>query len=113
MAVKNYYFNNQQVTQILKETAAALEVKGENRFRIRAYERAATAVEHATVEVKDLWDEDKLTTLSGIGSNIAQHLSQLFEKGQVSHFKELKKTFLRQCLNSWKFRELGPKLPLN
>jgi len=89
--VKDHYFNNQRIVQILKEAAAALEVKEGNRFRIRAYERAATAVEHATVEVKDLWDEGKLTSLSGIGSNIAQHLSQLFEKGQVSHFKKLKK----------------------
>ena len=109
MAVKNYYFNNQQVTQILKEAAAALEVKGENRFRIRAYERAATAVEHATVEVKDLWDEDKLTTLSGIGSNIAQHLSQLFEKGQVSHFKELKKNLPPAMFKFLEIPGIGPK----
>jgi len=109
MVIKDHYFNNQQIAQILKEAAAALEVKGENHFRIRAYERAATAVEHATVEVKDLWDEGKLTDLSGIGSNIARHLSQLFEKGQVSHFKRLKKGLPPAVFKFLEIPGIGPK----
>lgn len=80
---------NQDVALLLKAVSAALEVKEENRFRITAYDRAATAVEHATSEVKDLWDDDKLTSLSGVGSNIAQHLDELFRTGKVKHFEAI------------------------
>lgn len=74
--------------------ASAYEIKGDgnNRFRVMAYDRAATAVEHATSEVKDLWDDQKLTTLAGVGTNIAQYLDELFRTGKVKHFEQVLKS---------------------
>lgn len=83
--------NNQEVAKLLRAISAAYEVRGGNRFKIIAYDRAATAVEHATSEVKDLWDDGKLTTLPGIGAGIAQHLDELFRKGKVKHFEKIMK----------------------
>jgi DNA polymerase (family 10) len=84
---KMFSFTNQEVSKILREVAAAYEIKGESRFRIRAYERAADAVEQARMEVKDLWEEGKLKDVPGIGAGIAQHLDELFRTGKVRHFK--------------------------
>ncbi len=69
--------------------AAAYEIRGEDRFRIIAYERAADSVEHATSEVKDLWDDKKLSELAGIGPAIASHLDELFRTGKVKHFNQI------------------------
>jgi len=84
---------NQEITQILKNVAAAYTIRDEakNKFKIIAYQRAADAVEHATLEIKDLWDEGKLNTLPGIGPSITSHLDELFRTGRVKHFEEVLK----------------------
>lgn len=84
--------NNRQIAKLLHSVAAAYEVKGESQFKIVAYERAATAIEHATSEVKDLWDDQQLTSLPGIGANIASHLDELFRTGKVKHFQQVMKS---------------------
>lgn len=86
---KGYYFSNLQVSQILSSVAAAYEVKKDDRFKIIAYERAADSVEHASNDIKDLWDEGKLDQLAGIGPSIASHLNELFKTGKVRHFNHV------------------------
>ncbi|MBI4058102.1 hypothetical protein HY405_02230 [Candidatus Microgenomates bacterium] len=81
---------NQEIAELLRSVAAAYELKPQSeqniRFRITAYQRAADAVEHATSELKDLWEEGKLDQIPGVGSSIAQHLDELFKTGNVRHF---------------------------
>lgn len=84
-------FRNKEIAKLLKEVSAALEVKKKDRFRIAAYNRSATAIEHATSEIKDLYDEGKLEEIPSVGKNIAAYLEELFEKGKVKHFEEVKK----------------------
>ena len=62
---------NTEIADLLREVAASYIVKKKNRFRIIAYERAADAIEHATSSVKDLWDDNKLETIPGVGKKIA------------------------------------------
>jgi len=82
---------NKEIAKLLRTIAAAYEVKEGNKFKVMAYDRAATAVEHATSELKDLWDDGKLEEVPGIGKSIAQHLDELFRLGRVRHFEEVKK----------------------
>ena len=84
-------FTNERLAKLLREIVAAYEVKGEDRFKIRAYDNAATSVEHATEEVRYLWESGKIKDLAGIGSSIAGHLGELFRTGRVKHFDEVKK----------------------
>lgn len=83
--------NNNQIAELLRAVAAAYQLKNgdKNRFRIIAYQRAADAVEHASSELKDLWDEGKLDEVPGIGKSIATHLDELFRKGKSKHFEEV------------------------
>lgn len=104
--------NNQEIARLLRAVAAALEVKGENRFRIVAYQRAATSVEHATSEVKDLWDDNKLTSLPGVGANIAQHLDTLFKTGKVKHFEKIMSGLPEAMFEFLEIPEIGAKTAL-
>ncbi|PJE70195.1 hypothetical protein COU97_00980 [Candidatus Shapirobacteria bacterium CG10_big_fil_rev_8_21_14_0_10_48_15] len=81
--------NNQAISRLLQQVAAALEVQQADRFRIIAYQRAAVAVEHATAEIKDWWDEGRLTDVPGIGKALATHLDELFRTGKVRHFASI------------------------
>lgn len=85
------YFSNAQVAKLLKEVSAAHAVKGGNYFKIIAYDRAADNVEHATSELKDLWDDGKLNSVPGLGASIQGHLDELFKTGEVKHFESVKK----------------------
>ena len=89
--MKNYYFSNKQIAKILNDVAAAYTIKDESRFKIIAYQNAASSIEHATSEIKDLWEEDRLDTVPGLGENIRKHLDELFTTGKVKHFEAVTK----------------------
>lgn len=104
---------NQQVAEILRAVAAALELTpGDNRFKIIAYSRAADAVEHASSEVKDLWDDHKLGEIPGVGKNIASHLDELFRTGRIRHFDTLLKPFPPALFELLGIPGIGPKTAL-
>jgi DNA polymerase (family 10) len=82
---------NKEIAKLLRVISSVYELKSEPRFKIIAYDRAATTIERSNREVKELWQKGKLETLPGIGPNIASHLQELFKVGQVSHFKRILK----------------------
>lgn len=107
-------FTNLQIADLLRNVAASYQIQSEakNRFKIVAYERAADAVEHATSEMKDLWDEGSLENVPGIGPSIAEHLSELFEKGNSKHFEEILKNVPAPVFELMKIQGIGPKTAL-
>jgi len=88
---QKHLFSNKDISRLLNEIAAAYEVKNESKFKIMAYQRAAVSVEHATSELKDLWDDGNLDKVPSIGKNISSYLDELFRKGEVKHFNSIKK----------------------
>lgn len=102
-------YTNQEIAELLRSIAAAYVVKNEDRFKIMAYENAAASVEHATSDVKDLWDDNKLDQLAGVGSSIASHLDELFKTGKVAHFDEVKKDLPKAMFVLLAIPGIGPK----
>ena len=104
---------NLEVAKLLRSVAAAYEVKEGNvpsiRFRIIAYERAADSIEHSTSEAKDLWDDQKLDQIPGIGSGIGQYLNELFKTGHVKHFEDLLGNLPPAMFELMQIPGIGPK----
>ena len=102
---------NLDIARLLESVAAAYQIKNpdKNRFKIIAYERAAVAVEHSSSEVKDLWDEDKLDELPGIGKSIAAHLGDIFKNGKSSHFEKVMEGIPPQVFDLLEISGVGPK----
>lgn len=102
---------NNEIAELLRAVAAAYQLKGEekNRFRIVAYQRAADAVEHASSELKDLWDEGKLDEVPGVGKSIAEHLGELFKTGKTKHFEEVMKGLPSQMFSLMVVPGIGVK----
>ncbi len=104
---------NLQIAKLLRAVAAALGLsEGDNKFRVIAYERAADAIEHASSEAKDLWDEGKLKELAGVGDAMAAHLDELFRTGKVRHFDSLLKKFPPALFEFLEIPGIGPKTAL-
>lgn len=103
--------NNLQIAELLRDVAASYQLKDKDKykFQIIAYERAADAVEHATSELKDLWDDGKLEEVPGTGPSIAEHLSDVFKKGSSKHFDELIKNIPGEAFRLMKLPGIGIK----
>lgn len=104
-----YCMTNKDVAKLLREVAAAYLLKGENRFRVIAYERAADTVEDCAVEVEDLWKEGRLETLPGIGASISSYLEELFKTGKVKHFQSIRKKMPQGMFTLMDIPGFGPK----
>lgn len=102
-------YSNKSITELLRNIAAAHTLKGENRFRVIAYEKAADAVEHLSREIQDIWKEGKIQKVNGIGPGIGQALSEYFETGTSKHFKEILKGIPPSVFTLMKVPGIGPK----
>lgn len=102
---------NLEIAELLRDVAAAYQLKDadKNKFKIIAYQRAADAVEHATSELKDLWDDGKLKEVPGIGPSIAEHLDEIFRTGKSKHFEEVMKGLPPAMFTLMKVPGIGAK----
>jgi len=101
--------NNKQLADLFKAVSAALEVKGEDRFQIKAYDEVASAIEHSSSEVKDLWDDGQLQEIPRVGASIAGHLDELFRKGKVAHFESIFRGLPPAMFELLNIPGIGPK----
>ncbi|MEN9389123.1 MAG: hypothetical protein RLY61_207 [Candidatus Parcubacteria bacterium] len=90
MKSSTHMYSNDELLTILKEVLAAMEVKQASFFRIRAYQNVIAAIEDLTISVYDLWKQNRLAEVSGIGGTLTQHLENLFTKGKVKDFDDVK-----------------------
>ena len=102
-------FTNREVAELLSNVSAAYQVKGANLFQIRAYDSAADAIEHATSEVKDLWEAGQMDQIPGIGAHMANYLDEYFTTGKAKHFEALFKEIPEDMFEFLKVPGIGPK----
>ena len=68
--------NKDSVAEILSQIATMLELKGENVFKIRAYQNAARAMETFSGNLAQVVGEGKLAEVPGIGKAIAEKVTE-------------------------------------
>ena len=97
------------IAELLEGIAAAYEIKGKDRFRIRAYQNAAVSLKHNGGSLRQLWEEKKLKEIPGIGTHIAGHLDELFRTGKVKSFDKAVKNIPEGFFELLKLPGIGPK----
>ncbi|MBO8143826.1 MAG: DNA polymerase/3'-5' exonuclease PolX [Thermodesulfobacterium sp.] len=100
---------NKEVADIFNKVAALLDIKGDNPYRIRAYQRAAQTIEALTTDVEELAKQGKLERLPGIGPDLAGKIREILNTGTLSLYEELKKEIPLVLLNFLEIPGLGPK----
>src|SRR5437764_12770761 len=99
----------EQIARILEQTAALLEWKGENPFKIRAYVNAARAIETFGGNIPDLQDEEAVAKIPGIGKSIALKIKELAATGSLKYLEELRAQFPEAILELFSISGLGAK----
>ena len=82
--------DNDEVAQRLEEIAGLLAFAGEARFKVKAYERAAAIVRTLGPDLGHLVEQDRLTTLEGIGSTLSRQIQELWNTGASAFLLRLR-----------------------
>ncbi len=102
--------DNVEIARTLAEVADILEIQGENTFRIRAYRNAVRTVEVQTVPLARLVEQGTpLTSLPGIGKEMANHIREMVTTGTLVYRDELLAEFPRALIELMRLPGLGPK----
>jgi DNA polymerase (family 10) len=97
------------VANALREVGMLLELKGENPFKVRAYENGARAVEGLAEDLGTLVDEGRLTDVPGIGKALAEKIGQLHATGHLALLEELRAELPPGFPELLRIPDLGPK----
>jgi DNA polymerase (family 10) len=85
---------NAAIAKVFQDMADLLELKGENPFKIRAYQRAALTIKHLPREVEFLLQEGAdLKGVPGVGDAIAKKITDLVTAGRLEVYEKLRAEF--------------------
>ena len=99
----------EDVAEVLEAITQLLELKGENPFKIRAYQNAARALESYSGNLETAVREGRLTEIPGIGQAIAEKITLLVQTGHLPYYEELKAEFPAGVFEMFGLMGLGPK----
>jgi DNA polymerase (family 10) len=101
---------NSEVAKVFQDIADLLELKGENAFKIRAYQKAARAIEFHPREMEAMLGEgEDLRTIPGVGEAIAKKTTELITTGRLGYYENLKAEFPEGITNLLDIPGIGPK----
>ncbi|MEI8233882.1 MAG: DNA polymerase/3'-5' exonuclease PolX [Verrucomicrobiota bacterium] len=98
-----------EVGAVLEGITQLLELKGENPFKIRAYQNAARAIESYSGNLETAAREGRLQEIPGIGQAIAEKIGELYATGRLAYYEELKAEFPAGIFEMFELMGLGPK----
>jgi DNA polymerase (family 10) len=102
--------NNSDVAKVFQDIADLLELKGENVFKIRAYRKAARAIDYHPRELEAMIDEgEDLQSIPGVGEAIAKKAAELTTTGKLAYYENLKAEFPQGITNLLEIPGIGPK----
>lgn len=81
--------NKNEIADVLNEIALLLDLKGENPFKIRAYQAGARVLESLEEDLGKIIAEDRLGSIKGIGEALVKKITELHETGKLKFYDEL------------------------
>jgi len=101
---------NSEVAKVFQDIADLLELKEENVFKIRAYQKAVRAIEHYPRELEVMIEEgEDLQSIPGVGEAIAKKTTELLTTGTLGYYENLKAEFPQGITNLLAIPGIGPK----
>ncbi|MCX5692393.1 MAG: DNA polymerase/3'-5' exonuclease PolX [Candidatus Omnitrophica bacterium] len=100
---------NKLIAEIFRDIAEILEIKGENPFRIRAYERASRNIESLPDDVEALIKENRLKDVDGIGKDLEEKIKEIASTGKLKYLEELKRDVPEGLIEMLNVPGIGPK----
>jgi len=100
--------SNQELSQLFNRIANLMEIKGENRFKILAYQRASDSIKTMTEDLAKLSQED-LLQLPGIGQALAEKIVEFSQTGRLKFLTKLEEEVPPTLIDLLNVPDVGPK----
>ncbi|MBU0573440.1 MAG: DNA polymerase/3'-5' exonuclease PolX [Candidatus Margulisiibacteriota bacterium] len=103
---------NSEIARIFLEISELLELKGENTFKIRAYQKAARSIEGLSLDLDQVYKEGGIKALKeipGIGESLAEKIEEKITTGKVKKHQQLIRRFSPGFIELMDIPGLGPK----
>ncbi len=99
----------EEMAGVLRHIAQLLELKGENPFKIRAYENGADIVETFSGDFPQRAMDNDLKGIKGIGDALADKLHELATTGKLEYYEKLRAEFPNTIFDLFDIPGLGGK----
>ena len=104
--------NNRKIAQMFEEIADALEILGDNPYRVQAYRRAARVLRDLDRDVEEILRTEGpvgLERIPGIGERMTAKIIEYLREGKMSRYEEVMAKVPRGLLELMKIPGLGPR----
>jgi DNA polymerase (family 10) len=98
-----------EIADVLNEIAVLLDLKGENPFKIRAYQSGARVLESLEDDLGKIIAEDRLASIKGIGEALVKKITELYTTGELKFYNELRASVAPGLVEMLEIPSLGPK----
>jgi DNA polymerase (family 10) len=104
----NTIMDNSEIAEVFKRIAALMEIKGEDWFKISAYQRAAESIQNISANLSQL-SEKELMAIPGIGKAIAGKIMELNSSGRLGFLEKLEAEVPPTLIDLLAIQDVGPK----
>ncbi len=101
--------SKKEVVTILEDIGILLDLRGDNPFKSRAYNRAARNIEAIDEDLHLLVERDALSSIEGIGKALDKKIRELITTGGMEYYEQLKASVPRGLTEMLNIQGLGPK----
>ena len=101
--------NKSDIADVLNDIATLLELKGDNPFKVRAYQNGARKLETLSEDLGELVEGDRLKDVAGFGDALVQKITELFETGKLEFYEKLKISVEPGLVSMLEIPSLGAK----
>src|SRR5437868_9870381 len=100
---------NQDLADLFHSLSALLELRGENVFKVIAFQKVSRILRELNVDLKKCIEEGKLCEIEGIGKGSQQIIEEFVETGKSSVFEEIAASVPKGLVPLMSIEGLGPK----
>ena len=100
---------NLEISRMFDQIAKMLKIKGENPFKIRAYEKIALVLENLPIDIEIIYQQGGLNNIPGVGEGIAKKIEEFLTTGKLEYYEKLKETIPSGVMELLDISEVGPK----
>ena len=101
--------DKKSIAEILNEIGVFLELKGENAFKIRAYQAGARALESLGEDLSKVVNEGRLNSIKGIGKALGQKIETLQRTGGLEYYEQLRSSIPEGLIEMLEIAGMGAK----
>ena len=100
---------NDEISEVFRNIGNLLQIKGDDSFRARIYDRAADTIDELSPDLHKLAEEGKLRSIPGIGEAIEQKIIEMLETGRCRFYDNLIQEMGPDVLDLIAIRGVGVK----